>query len=118
MRFIIRLGLAMLACGALTTAAAQNNTAAPAPAQNAAAPAPTPASNDAVAAPAPANAAAPAPANIAAPAPANAASSAPAAQAASSGTPPPAMPMKEMQWSFEGPFGMYDRAALQRGFQV
>ena len=121
MRVIIRLGLAMLASGALTTAAAQNNTAAPAPAQNTAAPAAVPASNNVVAAPAPANAAAPAPANnTAAPAPANAASPAPApaAQTASSGTPPPAMPMKEMQWSFEGPFGTYDRASLQRGFQV
>lgn len=28
------------------------------------------------------------------------------------------MPMKKVQWSFEGPFGTYDRAALQRGFQV
>ena len=25
---------------------------------------------------------------------------------------------KPEHWSFEGPFGMYDRAALQRGFQV
>jgi cytochrome c1 len=28
------------------------------------------------------------------------------------------MPPKPEHWSFEGPFGMYDRAALQRGFQV
>jgi len=25
---------------------------------------------------------------------------------------------KKMEWSFEGPFGTYDRGALQRGFQV
>jgi cytochrome c1 len=29
-----------------------------------------------------------------------------------------ALPPKNMSWSFDGPFGMYDRAALQRGFQV
>jgi ubiquinol-cytochrome c reductase cytochrome c1 subunit len=28
------------------------------------------------------------------------------------------LPPKHPGWSFEGPFGMYDRAALQRGFQV
>jgi ubiquinol-cytochrome c reductase cytochrome c1 subunit len=28
------------------------------------------------------------------------------------------MPPKKMEWSFDGPFGVYDRAALQRGFQV
>jgi ubiquinol-cytochrome c reductase cytochrome b/c1 subunit len=28
------------------------------------------------------------------------------------------LPPKPEHWSFEGPFGMYDRAALQRGFQV
>jgi ubiquinol-cytochrome c reductase cytochrome c1 subunit len=28
------------------------------------------------------------------------------------------VPPKEAHWSFEGPFGTYDRAALQRGFQV
>ena len=27
-------------------------------------------------------------------------------------------PPKDVHWSFEGPFGTYDRAALQRGFQV
>jgi ubiquinol-cytochrome c reductase cytochrome c1 subunit len=27
-------------------------------------------------------------------------------------------PLKKIDWSFEGPFGTYDRAALQRGFQV
>jgi ubiquinol-cytochrome c reductase cytochrome b/c1 subunit len=27
-------------------------------------------------------------------------------------------PLKDVHWSFEGPFGTYDRAALQRGFQV
>ena len=29
-----------------------------------------------------------------------------------------ALPPKQMAWSFEGPFGTYDRASLQRGFQV
>ena len=29
-----------------------------------------------------------------------------------------ALPNKHVQWSFEGPFGTYDRGALQRGFQV
>jgi cytochrome c1 len=28
------------------------------------------------------------------------------------------LPVKHVQWSFEGPFGTYDRGALQRGFQV
>ncbi len=28
------------------------------------------------------------------------------------------MAPKEMEWSFSGPFGKFDRAALQRGFQV
>jgi len=28
------------------------------------------------------------------------------------------VPPKPMNWSFEGPFGTYDRGALQRGFQV
>ncbi len=35
------------------------------------------------------------------------------ALAAGDAEPPP-----EMHWSFSGPFGTYDRAALQRGFQV
>jgi cytochrome c1 len=29
-----------------------------------------------------------------------------------------ALPVKHMQWSFEGPLGTYDRGALQRGFKV
>lgn len=29
-----------------------------------------------------------------------------------------ALPPKKMSWSFDGPFGTYDRASLQRGFQV
>jgi ubiquinol-cytochrome c reductase cytochrome b/c1 subunit len=29
-----------------------------------------------------------------------------------------ALPVKHVQWSFEGPLGTYDRGALQRGFQV
>ncbi len=29
-----------------------------------------------------------------------------------------ALPPQKMTWSFDGPFGKYDRAALQRGFQV
>jgi ubiquinol-cytochrome c reductase cytochrome c1 subunit len=28
------------------------------------------------------------------------------------------LPPQSVHWSFEGPFGMYDRAQLQRGFQV
>jgi len=28
------------------------------------------------------------------------------------------LPPKHVNWSFEGPFGVYDRASLQRGFQV
>jgi cytochrome c1 len=30
----------------------------------------------------------------------------------------PALPAKDAQWSFDGPFGHFDRSALQRGFQV
>ncbi len=37
-----------------------------------------------------------------------------AAQAAEEGLPP----FKKVQWSFGGPFGTYDRASAQRGFQV
>ncbi len=29
-----------------------------------------------------------------------------------------AQPSKHVQWSFDGPFGAYDRGSLQRGFQV
>ena len=29
-----------------------------------------------------------------------------------------ALPVKHVQWSFEGPLGTYDRGALQRGFKV
>src|SRR3979490_923807 len=29
-----------------------------------------------------------------------------------------ALPPKRVSWPFNGPFGTYDRAALQRGFQV
>jgi len=39
----------------------------------------------------------------------------------SAATPAPsteALPPKRMSWSFDGPFGVYDRASLQRGFQV
>jgi cytochrome c1 len=100
MHFIIRLGFTAFAWGTLSAMAfAQNNTAAPAPAQNTAAPV----SNNAVAMPARTN---------------EAAQPAPAAQAAASSTPPPALPMKQTQWPFEGPFGTFDRASLQRGFQV
>jgi|GEM_PF-261492 len=108
------IGVAALALCALTTDgfAQGNNVAAPA-------------NNAAAAAPAPENAAATPPENSAATAeqPANdtsvPAQPAPSGEAgASSGLPPPALPMKHVKWSFEGPFGMYDRAALQRGFQV
>ena len=30
----------------------------------------------------------------------------------------PALPPKDVSWSFSGPFGHYDRGALQRGFQI
>jgi ubiquinol-cytochrome c reductase cytochrome c1 subunit len=30
----------------------------------------------------------------------------------------PALPPKDVTWSFDGPFGHYDRASLQRGFQI
>ncbi len=100
MHMSFRLGIAALACCALSVAAlAQDNSTAPAPPTNTVAPAPTSANETAAPAPAPAEAAAP-------------------AADAGSGVPPPAMPMKEMQWSFDGPAGMYDRAALQRGFQI
>ena len=29
-----------------------------------------------------------------------------------------ALPIKHVQWSFDGPTGTYDRGALQRGFKV
>ena len=29
-----------------------------------------------------------------------------------------ALPVKDVHWSFEGPFGLYDQGALQRGFQI
>jgi ubiquinol-cytochrome c reductase cytochrome b/c1 subunit len=43
------------------------------------------------------------------------------AQLPSAAAPAPsteALPPKSMSWSFDGPFGVYDRASLQRGFQV
>ena len=39
----------------------------------------------------------------------------PSAALAAQGDP---LPPKDVSWSFEGPFGTYDRGALQRGFQV
>jgi ubiquinol-cytochrome c reductase cytochrome b/c1 subunit len=101
------LGLAL--GGASVFAIAQTASApeaAPAPAPS------TPAQPSAEGAPAPA---APAPAPAVAPAPA----AAPAA-AAPSGPPPDttAHEPRETEFSFEGPFGTFDRAALQRGFQV
>ncbi len=78
--------------------------------------------NAAPAAPEPAPAAAPA--QEAAPpavAPAAPPAAAPPAAAPSPAAPAPstdALPPKEVNWSFNGPFGVYDRAALQRGFQV
>ena len=38
--------------------------------------------------------------------------------AATPTTPPPAEEPKSATWSFDGPFGKYDRASLQRGYQV
>ena len=112
MRFIVRLGIAALACSALSASAAPEN--------NTAAPQPQPAQNTAAPAPAANNAAAPAPAanNSAAPAPAAPAPAPPASMPAASSTPPAALPPKQVNWSFDGPFGTYDRASLQRGFQV
>jgi len=116
-KFILAAALATSALVGAALAQPANNAAnASAPATNATAPAnnaATPPANNAEAAPA-ANAAAPA--NNAS-APANAAAPAPAA-AASSSTPPPALEPKEINWSFDGPFGHYDRASLQRGYQV
>jgi cytochrome c1 len=107
------LGVAALAlCALAVDGFAQENNAA-APANNAAAPVPE---NAAAAAPENSSAPAEQPANNAG-APAQPAPSGEAADA-SAGVPPPALPMKHVKWSFEGPFGMYDRAALQRGFQV
>jgi ubiquinol-cytochrome c reductase cytochrome c1 subunit len=108
MRLVFRLGSAVFALGVfLSAAAAQNNSAAPepSPTQNATAPAPAPENAAATNATAPATA-------TEAPAPS------PPSPEVSSGMPPPALPVKEIKWSFEGPFGMYDRASLQRGFQV
>ena len=38
-----------------------------------------------------------------------------AGQALASGHP---LPAKEVKWSFDGPFGKFDQAQLQRGFKV
>src|SRR6266700_183707 len=43
---------------------------------------------------------------------------APAPSAAAPAPSADALPPKHVSWSFNGPFGTYDRAALQRGFQV
>ena len=40
------------------------------------------------------------------------------AQAAETVSNLPALPPKDVTWAFESPFGTYDRAALQRGFQI
>jgi cytochrome c1 len=103
---------------------------APAPA-TASAPATSPAGSPAAPAQEPVGTAAPAQPSTegtagAAPAPAPAAeapaapASAPAAAAAPPGPPPDttAHHPKDTEFSFEGPFGTFDRAALQRGFQV
>jgi cytochrome c1 len=87
--------LAAVLAGTAFSASAQDNPA----------PAPAPASVEAVPAP-PSGPAAPAPSpnnlpSVVAPAPSTA-----------------ALPPKKMEWSFNGPFGTYDRGALQRGFQV
>ena len=41
-----------------------------------------------------------------------------AAEAAPVASSAEAAPPKQVAWSFDGPFGVYDRAALQRGFQI
>src|SRR5712671_4209837 len=43
---------------------------------------------------------------------------APAPSAAAPAPSADALPPKQVSWSFQGPFGTFDRAALQRGFQV
>ena len=53
--------------------------------------------------------------------PATQAAAPPAAAAAPPKAPvvtPPPLPPRQVNWSFDGPFGVYDRGALQRGFQV
>ncbi len=82
-----------------------------APAAPAAAETPAPAATPDAAAEAPAQA--PAPEVAAAKPPAS-----PAAPAAAAPPPPPAVEPKDVTWSFDGPFGKYDRASLQRGYQV
>jgi len=62
-------------------------------------------------APAPAPAAEPA--SVPAPAPAPSAATPPAPPVSTEPLPP-----KHVAWSFDGPFGTFDRGALQRGFQV
>jgi ubiquinol-cytochrome c reductase cytochrome c1 subunit len=51
-------------------------------------------------------------------APSQTASPAPSPATAAPPTSPASLPPKNESWSFDGPFGHYDRAALQRGFQV
>ncbi len=84
---------------------------------------PLPPSESAGSTPAPAPAPAtgqPSSEGAASPAPASAPAPSPAAEAAPSGPPPDttALEPKDADFSFQGPFGTYDRAALQRGFQV
>ncbi|MGQ0741364.1 MAG: cytochrome c1 [Alphaproteobacteria bacterium] len=113
MRAKLGLGTAAVALALAGAVLAQENAAAPA--NNAAAP-------ENISAPPAQPAPAPQPENAAAPAePAPAAGTQTGTSAAAppaSGEPAPPLPMKHVAWSFDGPFGTYDRAQLQRGFQV
>lgn len=110
-------GLAVALSGAVLAQDAK------APAADAPATAAAPA-NPAAASAAPAAEAPPAtaPATEAAPAaeakPAEAKPAVAAAAPAAGAVPPPAEEPKNIKWPFDGPFGHYDRASLQRGYQV
>lgn len=82
-----------------------------------AAPAPSGAANEPAGTAAPAQ---PSEQGAAAPAPGSESAQSPAAPAQPEGPPPDttAHEPKDVEFSFQGPFGTYDRAALQRGFQV
>jgi len=67
---------------------------------------------------APQSAPAPAPPGRGAVAPAQPAQQTAPAPAAAAPASSEALPPKHVNWSFDGPFGTYDRGALQRGFQV
>jgi ubiquinol-cytochrome c reductase cytochrome c1 subunit len=104
------LAAALLLGGSVLAAAAPQRSASQAQ------PMRTPASAPAAPAPsiAPEKKHAPAPAS----APAPEASSKPATPASAAPVSTEAFAPKQVKWSFDGPFGVFDRASLQRGFQV